>query len=56
MDETMSTKTKVEVLTKLRRRYVSAGIEHKVKLIDQAVSLLGYHRKAAIRALLRVVQ
>ena len=51
MDETMSTKTKVEVLTKLRRRYVSAGIEHKVKLIDQAVSLLGYHRKAAIRAL-----
>src|SRR5437660_1489920 len=51
MDETMSAKTKLEVLTKLRRRYVSAGIEHKGKLIDQAVSLLGYHRKAAIRAL-----
>ena len=47
----MSAKTKLEVLTKLRRRYVSAGIEHKGKLIDQAVSLLGYHRKAAIRAL-----
>ena len=51
MDQTMSAKTKLEVLTKLRRRYVSAGIEHKGKLIDQAVSLLGYHRKAAIRAL-----
>src|SRR5947209_5554385 len=51
MDETMSTKTRLEVLSKLRRRYVSAGIEHKSKLIDQAVSLLGYHRKAAIRAL-----
>src|SRR5438874_4344313 len=51
MDETMSTKTKLEVLTKLRRRYVRAGLEHKGKLIDQAVSLLGYHRKAAIRAL-----
>ena len=53
MDQTMSAKTKLEVLTKLRRRYVSAGIEHKGKLIDQAVSLLGYHRKAAIRALRR---
>lgn len=47
----MSTTTKTEVLSKLRRRYASAGIEHKGKLIDQAVSLLGYHRKAAIRAL-----
>ena len=51
MDQTMSAKTKLEVLTKLRRRYVRAGLEHKGKLIDQAVSLLGYHRKAAIRAL-----
>jgi hypothetical protein len=36
---------------KWRRRYEHAGREHKRKLIDQAVSLLGYHRKAAIRAL-----
>jgi hypothetical protein len=51
MDETMSVRTKLELLAKLRRRYLRAGIEHKGKLIDQAVSLLGYHRKAAIRAL-----
>jgi hypothetical protein len=36
---------------KLRRRYQSAGTEHKSKLLDQAQELLGYHRKAAIRAL-----
>jgi hypothetical protein len=41
----------MEVLTKLRRRYQSAGAEHKRKLLDQAQELLGYHRKAAIRAL-----
>src|SRR5437899_9164678 len=51
MDETMSTTTKTQILVKMRRRYLSAGLEHKGKLIDQAVSLLGYHRKAAIRAL-----
>ena len=28
-----------------------AGPKHKTKLLDQAVELLGYHRKAAIRAL-----
>jgi hypothetical protein len=47
----MSTQTKNEVMNKLRRRYLSAGREHKRKLIDQAVALLGYHRKSAIRAL-----
>jgi hypothetical protein len=35
----------------LRRRYLSAGPEHKGKLLDQAQELLGYHRKAAIRSL-----
>ena len=47
----MSRTTRKEVLTKLRRRYSSAGPEHKHKLLDQAQELLGYHRKAAIRAL-----
>lgn len=47
----MSQKTRVEVLTKLRQRYKSAGKEHKSKLLTQAQELLGYHRKAAIRAL-----
>src|SRR6266478_1238090 len=51
MDKTMSQRTRVEVLTKLRWRYRSAGAQHKRKLLDQAQELLGYHRKAAIRAL-----
>ena len=47
----MSQTTRIQVLEKLRRRYKTAGAQHKTKLIDQAVQLLGYHRKAAIRAL-----
>lgn len=47
----MSQKTRVEILTQLRQRYRNAGREHKGKLLDQAVELLGCHRKAAIRAL-----
>src|SRR3954465_3806831 len=51
MDKTMSQPTRIEVLKKLRRRYESAGQEHKRKLLDQAQELLGYHRKSAVRAL-----
>lgn len=47
----MSQRTRTEVLNKLRRRYQSAGAEHKRKLLDHAQELLGYHRKSAIRAL-----
>ena len=47
----MNSRTRKEVLGKLKRRYQSAGGEHKTKLLDQAQELLGYHRKAAIRAL-----
>jgi hypothetical protein len=47
----MSQPTRIEVLKKLRRRYESAGQEHKRKLLDQGQELLGYHRKSAIRAL-----
>jgi hypothetical protein len=51
MDANMSEKTRREVVIKLRFRYRNAGRKYRVKLIDQAVALLGYHRKAAIRAL-----
>jgi len=51
MHSDMSKETKDQVLNRLRRRYVSAGSVHKAQLLDQAVELLGYHRKAAIRAL-----
>ena len=51
MHDTMSKQTKDEVLFQLRRHYARAGQEYKCKLITQAVELLGYHRKAAIRAL-----
>lgn len=51
MHSDMSKETKEEILTRLRRRYTTAGAAHKGRLLDQAVELLGYHRKAAIRAL-----
>lgn len=51
MDITMSSGTRQEVLKKLRRRYQGAGPAYRRKLIDQAVEVLGYHRKSAIRAL-----
>lgn len=47
----MSQKTKKEVLARLRRWYAKAGLKYKRELLNQAVELLGYHRKAAIRAL-----
>lgn len=47
----MSQRTRKEVLAKMKRRYRTAGMEHKTKLLDQAQALFGYHRKAAIRAL-----
>ncbi len=47
----MSQQTKSEVLLQLRRQYRRAGREYKRQLLTQAVKLLGYHRKAAIRAL-----
>ena len=51
MHSDMNKETKDQVLARLRRRYPTAGVQHKRKLLDQAVELLGYHRKAAIRAL-----
>ena len=50
MDKTMSQKTREEILNTLRRRYETAGLEHKRKLLTQAQELLGYHRNSAIRA------
>lgn len=47
----MSEKTKKEVMLKLRSCYQKAGPPYRRKLIDQAVELMGYHRKSAIRAL-----
>ena len=47
----MSQTTRTEILERLRRRYRSAGAEHKHKLLDQAQELLGYHRKSAVRVL-----
>jgi hypothetical protein len=51
MDTEMSQKTRQEVLARMRRAYAQAGSQYKAKLLDQAVELFGYHRKAAIRAL-----
>jgi len=51
MHHDMSQKTRQEVLARLRRSYSRAGSQYKIQLLDQAVELFGYHRKAAIRAL-----
>jgi hypothetical protein len=51
MDAKMSQNTKLELMGKLRFRYVTAGRVYRRKIIDQAVELMGYHRKSAIRAL-----
>jgi hypothetical protein len=51
MNTKMSQHTRQEVLVQMRRRYARAGRSYKAQLLDQAVALLGYHRKAAIRAL-----
>lgn len=51
MNRAMSQQTRVELLAQLRRHYVRAGRPYRRQLLDQAVRLLGYHRKAAIRAL-----
>lgn len=51
MHNEMSQITRREVLSKLRRSYRNAGRKFKVQLLDQAVDLFGYHRKAAIRSL-----
>jgi len=47
MHTDMSQNTKHEVLAKLRRHYARAGTDYKRQLLDQAVALFGYHRKAA---------
>jgi hypothetical protein len=51
MDAKMSQNTKFELMEKLRWRYATAGPGYRRILIDQAVELMGYHRKSAIRAL-----
>jgi hypothetical protein len=51
MHTDMSKKTKKEVIARLRRAYAKAGLNYKRRLLDETVELLGYHRKAAIRAL-----
>ncbi len=49
----MSQLTRTELLIQLRRGYAAGGRERKRKLLAQAVEVLGYHPKAAIRALRR---
>lgn len=50
----MSQNTKSELMEKLRHRYETAGKIHRSRLIDQAVEMMGYHRKSAIRSLGRM--
>jgi hypothetical protein len=47
----LSASNQRDVLAKLRRADARAGLVYKRQRLDQAVALLGHHRKAAIRAL-----
>src|SRR5262245_20953982 len=51
MHRLMSQLTRKEVLEGMRSRYARADKEYKSRLITEVVELMGYHRKAAIRAL-----
>jgi hypothetical protein len=41
-------KTRNELLDLLRNRYETSDREQKIKILDQFVSLTGYHRKHAV--------
>ena len=47
----MSQKTRQEVLSQMRRRYLRAGRPYKSQRVTELVELFGDHRKAALRAL-----
>jgi hypothetical protein len=51
MHPDMSARTRKEVLQRLRKNYRRAKGWQKTALLDEAMRVLGYHRKAAIRAL-----
>lgn len=51
MDNSMGSGTRREVLATGRRRHQGAGRLHRRKRINQAVELLGYHRKPVMHAL-----
>ncbi len=51
MHEDMSQRTRKEVMERLRKNYEKGDRFVRIRIVDEAVRLLGYHRKAAIRAL-----
>jgi hypothetical protein len=55
MHPEMSARTRKEVLERLRKNYRGAKAWQKPALLDEAMRVLGYHRKAAIRALRAVL-
>lgn len=48
MHSDMSQKTKKEVIARLRCFYAKAGPNYERQLLDQAIKLFDYHRKAAV--------
>ena len=43
----------LEYAAAVRGRYLSAGKEEKGRILDEFIRVTGYHRKAAIRLLLK---
>jgi len=52
MDNKVSTQTKEELVRVLRQRYRDSSKMEKTKILDEFISVSGYHRKHAIRLLI----
>jgi hypothetical protein len=51
MDSKMTHAARAELASRVRRRYQSATIKQKGKILDEFIAVTGYHPKAAIRVL-----
>ena len=51
MVKNLSTPTRGELIRALKERYVESSKKEKPKILDEFSSVLGYHRKHAVRLL-----
>src|SRR3989338_5620503 len=47
----MTQNSKLELLQEIKARYLKAGLENKIKILDEFCKNTGYNRKYAIRIL-----
>jgi hypothetical protein len=51
MKKEISKQSRLELTDAIRQRYAGASKQEKARILDEFVSLTGYHRKHAIRVL-----